>query len=63
MAERKTAVEMYADGHREVYHHHVTDTGGYVWTHGDDKKSRRACSMCTDGTLTSVRELVKERER
>jgi hypothetical protein len=59
MADRKTAVEVYADGHREVYHHHVPslgDTGpGFAWTHLDAKKEREDCSMCQSDTLASVR--------
>lgn len=59
MAERKTLVEGYEDGHREVYHHHVPDLGdegnGFAWTHADTKKDRQACSMCSKGTLADVR--------
>lgn len=59
MAERKTAVEVYKDGTRKVYHRHVPDFGetgpSYAWTHDDTKKARAACSMCTNETLASVR--------
>lgn len=59
MAERKTAIEVYRDGHREVYHHHVPSLGdsgqGFAWTHPDSKEGREDCSMCQHETLASVR--------
>jgi hypothetical protein len=59
MADRKTAIEVYEDGHREVYHHHVPSLGdegqGFAWTHLDTREARAECSMCQHDTLASVR--------
>lgn len=53
-----TAVEVYKDGHREVYHRAAEpDKPGWVWTHNDTKRDRKKCSACTDGTLATAREL------
>lgn len=53
---RKNAVEVYKDGHREVYHRHAEPAkDGWAWTHPDTKEAREACSMCSDGTLYTVR--------
>ena len=52
----RTAVEIYKDGHREVYHQRINDNNeGWAWTHSDTPETRAECSACTRGTLDSVR--------
>jgi hypothetical protein len=61
MGRLRTRIEVYKDGHREVYHDNVDPAkSGYAWTHADDKAARNACSACTSGTLQSVRSVKKE---
>lgn len=56
-----TAVEEYKDGSRQVYHQYINDNtnSGYAWNHDEDKRTRAACSACTNGTLESVRGEVR----
>lgn len=53
-------VEVYTDGHREVYHESLNEHNeGYVWTHPDTKDEREACSACTSGTAATAREQAR----
>lgn len=57
MPQLKTQIEVYKDGHREVYHSYLEPArDGWAWTHPDTQGERDDCSACTSGTLTSVRE-------
>lgn len=53
-----TAVEVYKDGTRKVYHRAGTIThdgvkfeGRYSWVHPADKKTCAACVACTKGLI------------
>ncbi len=57
-----TKVELYKDGHREVFHLKAEENEpGWRWTHPDTPRERKACTACASGTLESARELARQK--